>query len=84
MLLKTKGVKKKRKNIVQKCAPNRSGRFAFWAALRPEQGLAIGCKLLRKKLDALDGDTARGLLAWNGGGNPAYPAKVLARPTHYL
>src|SRR5271156_686434 len=50
------------------------------ATCDPEQGLAIGCKLLRKKIDAMDGDTTRGLLAWNGGGNPAYPAQVLARP----
>jgi hypothetical protein len=50
----------------------------------PEQGLAIGCKLLRKKLDAMDGDVTRGLLAWNGGGNPAYPGQVLARRAHYL
>ncbi|HXJ04396.1 MAG TPA: lytic transglycosylase domain-containing protein [Candidatus Acidoferrum sp.] len=50
----------------------------------PEQGLPIGCKLLRKKLDAMDGDTTRGLLAWNGGGNPAYPALVLARRAHFL
>ena len=58
---------------------------AFLSALcDPEQGLAVGCKLLRKKLDAMDGDTTRGLLAWNGGGNPAYPAQVLARRAHYL
>jgi soluble lytic murein transglycosylase-like protein len=49
-----------------------------------EQGLAVGCKLLRKKLDSMDGDTTRGLLAWNGGGNPAYPAQVLSRRAHYL
>ena len=54
------------------------------ATCDPEQGLAIGCKLLRKKLDAMDGDATRGLLAWNGGGNPAYPAQVLARRAHYL
>jgi soluble lytic murein transglycosylase-like protein len=42
----------------------------------PEQGLAIGCKVLRKKIDASAGDTTRGLLAWNGGSNPAYPAQV--------
>jgi soluble lytic murein transglycosylase-like protein len=54
------------------------------ATCDPEQGLAIGCKLLRKKLDAMDGDITRGLLAWNGGGNPAYPAQVLARRAHYL
>jgi len=50
----------------------------------PEQGLAIGCKVLRKKIDAMAGDTMRGLLAWNGGGSPAYPAQVLARKPHYL
>ena len=54
------------------------------ATCDPEQGLAIGCKLLRKKIDAMDGDTTRGLLAWNGGANPAYPAQVLARRPHYL
>jgi soluble lytic murein transglycosylase-like protein len=57
----------------------------FLAALcDPEQGLAIGCKVLRKKFDAMAGDTTRALLAWNGGGNPAYPAQVLARRPHYL
>jgi len=50
----------------------------------PEQGLAIGCKVLRKKFDAMAGDTTRALLAWNGGGNPAYAAQVLARKPHYL
>ncbi|MGB2642875.1 MAG: lytic transglycosylase domain-containing protein [Candidatus Acidiferrum sp.] len=50
----------------------------------PEQNLAIGCKLLRKKLDAMAGDTTRGLLAWNGGADPAYAAQVLARRAHYL
>ncbi|MGH9744068.1 MAG: lytic transglycosylase domain-containing protein [Candidatus Acidiferrum sp.] len=50
----------------------------------PEQNLAIGCKLLRKKLDAMDGDVTRGLLAWNGGANPAYAGQVLARRVHYL
>lgn len=50
----------------------------------PERGLAIGCKVLRRKLDAMKGDTVRGLLAWNGGGNPAYPDQVLARRVRYL
>jgi len=50
----------------------------------PEQGLAVGCKLLRKKLDAASGDVTRALLAWNGGGNPTYAAQVLARRAHYL
>ena len=50
----------------------------------PEQGLAVGCKVLRKKFDAMAGDTTRALLAWNGGANPAYAAQVLARRSHYL
>jgi len=50
----------------------------------PEQGLTIGCKVLRKKLDAMAGDPQRGLLAWNGGSNAAYPSQVLARRVHYL
>lgn len=57
----------------------------FLAALcDPEQGLAIGCKVLRKKFDAMAGDTTRALLAWNGGANPSYAAQVLARRPHYL
>jgi soluble lytic murein transglycosylase-like protein len=57
----------------------------FLAALcDPEQGLVTGCKVLRKKFDVTAGDTTRALLAWNGGGNPAYPAQVLARRAHYL
>jgi soluble lytic murein transglycosylase-like protein len=50
----------------------------------PEQGLATGCKVLRKKFDAMAGDMTRALLAWNGGGNPAYAAQVLARRAHHL
>jgi soluble lytic murein transglycosylase-like protein len=50
----------------------------------PEQGLAIGCKLLRKKIDTMDNDLTRGLLAWNGGANPSYATQVLARRPHYL
>lgn len=58
---------------------------AFLSALcDPEQGLATGCKVLRKKFDAVAGDMTRALLAWNGGANPAYPAQVLARRAHYL
>jgi soluble lytic murein transglycosylase-like protein len=50
----------------------------------PDEGLFIGCKVLRKKLDAMAGDPQRGLLAWNGGSNAAYPTQVLARRIHYL
>jgi len=50
----------------------------------PEQGLAVGCKVLRKKFDAMAGDSTHALLAWNGGANPTYAAQVLARRAHYL
>jgi len=58
--------------------------------------LEIGCRVLRKKFDAVSGPVAqtilsasgdvitRVLLLWNGGSNPAYPIQVLARRTHYL
>ncbi len=49
----------------------------------PEWGLEVGCAVLTKKLAAAKGDTTRGLLAWNGGGNPAYAAEVLARVNTY-
>jgi len=50
----------------------------------PEEGLELGCKILRRKLDSANGDVARGLLAWNGGGNPGYAVQALARKQHYL
>jgi soluble lytic murein transglycosylase-like protein len=50
----------------------------------PEQGLAMGCKVLRKKFDAMASDTTRALLAWNGGANTTYAAQVLARRARYL
>lgn len=49
----------------------------------PAVGLAVGYRILRQKLDAARGDTARALLAWNGGGNPDYAEEVLARVTRY-
>src|SRR5260370_1452050 len=50
----------------------------------PDEGLAVGCKVLRRKFDAMAGDATRALLAWNGGGNATYAAQVLARRAHYL
>jgi len=49
----------------------------------PAVGLAVGCKVLRQKMDAVGGDTTRGLLAWNGGGNPDYAEEVQARMGRY-
>lgn len=49
----------------------------------PDNGLEWGCKHLKAKLDAHGGDVTAGLLAWNGGGNKAYPEQVLARKEAY-
>jgi soluble lytic murein transglycosylase-like protein len=49
----------------------------------PANGLSIGCRVLREKLSAANGDSARALLAWNGGGNPDYAAEVFARMPRY-
>lgn len=49
----------------------------------PAMGLEWGCKHLKNKLDAHDGDVAAGLLAWNGGGNPGYADQVQARMAKY-
>ena len=50
----------------------------------PSTGLEIGCRVLRRKMDAAKGDTVQGLLLWNGGANPNYPVEVLARRTSYI
>jgi soluble lytic murein transglycosylase-like protein len=49
----------------------------------PAVGLAVGCRILRQKLEAAGGDAARALQAWNGGANPDYAAEVLARVGRY-
>ena len=49
----------------------------------PEAGLEIGCKVLAAKLAAAEGNVTKALLLWNGGGNPDYPAQVLARAGNY-
>jgi soluble lytic murein transglycosylase-like protein len=50
----------------------------------PEQGISVGCRVLARKLAANGGDVTRGLLAWNGGGYPAYAAEVLARAPKFI
>jgi soluble lytic murein transglycosylase-like protein len=50
----------------------------------PADGLDLGCKIFRKKLEAADNDVVRALQAWNGGGNAAYASQVLSRRPHYL
>jgi soluble lytic murein transglycosylase-like protein len=58
---------------------------SFLSALcDPENGLAIGCKVLRKKLEAVRGDIPQALQSWNGGSNAAYAAQVLARKQRYV
>jgi len=50
----------------------------------PDIGTDFGCKKLRKCLDLHPSDLNAALLAYNGGGDPDYPAKVLARQSKYL
>jgi soluble lytic murein transglycosylase-like protein len=49
----------------------------------PAVGLAIGCRILRQKLEAAGGNAACALQSWNGGGNPDYAGEVLARVSRY-
>ena len=49
----------------------------------PATGIEIGCRIFAAKLAAAEGNVARALLLWNGGGDRAYPAAVLARASHY-
>jgi soluble lytic murein transglycosylase-like protein len=49
----------------------------------PAVGLAIGCKLLKKKLTAANGDVHKALQSWNGGANPDYAEEVLSRLPRY-
>jgi len=53
------------------------------ALCMPEQGIEIGCRVLAHKLAFTEGDVARALLIWNGGGNTDYPIQVLARADRY-
>jgi soluble lytic murein transglycosylase-like protein len=45
----------------------------------PHAGIDIGCKVLKGKLARAAGDVEKGLLYWNGGGNPEYAKQVMAR-----
>src|SRR5215472_2378826 len=57
---------------------------AFMPALcDPATGMDMGCKVFAAKLAVANGDTAKALQLWNGGGNPAYAAQVLARVPKY-
>jgi soluble lytic murein transglycosylase-like protein len=49
----------------------------------PTVGVLIGCKVLSTKLARMGGDVTAALLAWNGGGNPAYAGQVQARVVKY-
>lgn len=49
----------------------------------PEHGLEIGCTVLARKIAVADGDSARALMLWNGGGNQGYAADVLRKMENY-
>lgn len=46
---------------------------------QPENGLDVGCKYFKDRLELARGEVSRALLLWNGGGNPNYAAQVLNR-----
>lgn len=48
-----------------------------------DDGLDIGCKVLSHKIAVAGGDVRKGLLRYNGGGNPRYPDEVLGRMWKY-
>ncbi|MGH9728761.1 MAG: lytic transglycosylase domain-containing protein, partial [Candidatus Acidiferrales bacterium] len=53
----------------------------------PDRGLETGCAHLAKHARDKQGRRVsfeKLLLAWNGGGDPGYPNKVLERVSHYL
>jgi soluble lytic murein transglycosylase-like protein len=49
----------------------------------PVKGINWGCKWLKKKLEEAGGFTERGLLYYNGGGNPNYGMEVMALAEKY-
>jgi soluble lytic murein transglycosylase-like protein len=49
----------------------------------PAVGVELGCQVLAARMVRARGDVAAALLAWNGGGNPDYPAEVLGRKRNY-
>ena len=70
--------------VMGQVARENSYKGQFLSALcDPEQGIAVGCRVLARKLAAAGGDKTRALLAWNGGANPSYAEQVLARVSRY-
>ena len=70
--------------VMGQCARENGVASLFLSTLcDPAAGLAVGCRILRQKLEAAAGNASRGLLAWNGGGNPDYAEEVLARMPRY-
>jgi soluble lytic murein transglycosylase-like protein len=49
----------------------------------PIAGIETGCAVFDRKLAAAEGNVARALLLWNGGGNSHYAAEVLSRAGEY-
>lgn len=58
------------------------GKFLTGLCL-PEPGVAVGCRILKKKLQVAEGDLVKSLLLWNGGTDHEYPSRVLARRVKY-
>jgi soluble lytic murein transglycosylase-like protein len=70
--------------VMGQVARERGFEGQFLAELcNPHLGVDIGCRHLGALWEKNDGDMARTLLAWNGGGNPEYPQQVMARLGNY-
>jgi soluble lytic murein transglycosylase-like protein len=50
----------------------------------PDTGVDFGCRKLQQCFNAHGRDVTSSLLAYNGGGNPAYAEQVLARVSRYV
>jgi Transglycosylase SLT domain len=53
----------------------------LWELFEIEDGLDMGCKIFASKLSRAAGDVRKGLLGYNGGGDPNYPDRVLGHLT---
>lgn len=49
----------------------------------PATGLALGCRILKQKLERSKGELKKALQAWNGGANPDYADEVVSRTGRY-
>ena len=69
--------------LMGECARESGFAGSFTNLQVPVIGLSQGCKWLKKKLEEAGGFTERGLLYYNGGGNPRYGMEVMSLAEKY-